>query len=166
MKILSLDENKEDDQSPSTPFPDTLNNHQTGENPSDSSTGILKKQLPKKKYVQLKEIWDAKNNFWFFGYFIKGPNADRKAKYCYWISFSLIQVLYFSMIAPYLLLKVSYLLFTFNLVILLATLIFSAITSYKDPGIIPKYPILKAINDGFIPEKFKKPSSDQEERKF
>lgn len=42
------------------------------------------------------------------------------------------------------------------------TIVFSIITSVKDPGIIPRYPLLKALNDGVLPEKYTKPVADPE----
>ena len=44
----------------------------------------------------------------------------------------------------------------------LLTIAFSMLTSWSDPGIIPKYPILRAINNGVIPEKYAKPIVDGE----
>lgn len=44
----------------------------------------------------------------------------------------------------------------------MSTIVFSILTSIKDPGIIPRYPILRAINNGIIPEKYTKPVVDTE----
>lgn len=66
------------------------------------------------------------------------------------------------MIAPYLLLKISFLLPGFNLITFLATIVFSLVTSFKDPGIIPRYALLKAINEGVIPDKFTKKADNFE----
>ena len=35
-------------------------------------------------------------------------------------------------------------------------------TTIKDPGIIPRYAILRALNNGIIPERFAKPILDNE----
>ena len=132
----------------------------------------VKQNSPTNKFIQIKKLWEAKNSFKWFGLFIKGPKNDNRSKYCYWVSFGIIQLLYFSMIAPYLLIKVSWLLFSFNFVMFFSTIVFSLITSYKDPGIIPRYPLLRAISNGEIPKKFCKDSDDgepknpEDEKKF
>ena len=108
------------------------------------------------KFIRICEIWNAKNGFSIKGLFIKGPKSDSKAKYFYWIVYGLIQLLYLLIISPYMF-KVSILLFTFNFWMLLLTISFSLMTSLSDPGIIPRYPILRAINNGVIPDKFSKP---------
>ncbi|CAI2381782.1 unnamed protein product [Moneuplotes crassus] len=118
------------------------------------------------KYIQVKNLWDANNSFQFCGQFIKGPKSDNKSKYCYWISFGIIQLMYFSMLAPYLLMRVSPLLVGFNLIILVTTILLSVITSFKDPGIILRYPLMKALNDGLIPENFQKDLNGDKEQKF
>lgn len=43
----------------------------------------------------------------------------------------------------------------------ISVIVFSILTTTKDPGIIPRYPILRALNNGIIPEKFAKPVIDQ-----
>lgn len=112
------------------------------------------RRRPFSKCVQVRSIWEANNTFCLFGKFLKGPKTDWKSTWWYWISFMLVELLYFAILSPYLIIKVSYMMFCFNLIMSISTVLFSLVTSFKDPGIIPKYPILRAINNGIIPEKF------------
>ena len=114
------------------------------------------------KCIRIYQLWEGNNKFRWNGYFIKGPSKDAKAKYCYLIVFWIIQLLYFLIIAPFIFLKVSIILFAFTIWMLILTVVFSILTSIKDPGIIPRYPILKAINNGILPEKCAKPELDDD----
>jgi ABC-type multidrug transport system fused ATPase/permease subunit len=122
----------------------------------------LIKNRPLDKFVQVQKLWEGNNNFWLNGMLTRGPKRDNKAKYWYWISLSIVEILYFTMIAPYLIAKVSFILFGFKVCLTVATVVFSLITSYKDPGWIPRYAILRSINNGVIPERFSKPCDDNE----
>ena len=130
------------------------------------------RRRPFSKWVQVRSIWEARNEFWFFGNFIKGPKGDRRAVICYWATFSLVELLYFAILSPYLIMNVSYMMFWFNLAMSISTVLFSLISSWKDPGIIPRYAILRAINNGIMPDRFSKLSleeqdpGDKEKKKF
>lgn len=112
------------------------------------------------RYIQIRNLWEAKNRFWCSGRFIRGPKSDNRAKYCYWIIFAAVKLLYFLVIAPYVCIHISYFLVIFTSGMFIMAIVFSIITSLSDPGIIPRYPILRAINNGIVPEKFAKPWSD------
>lgn len=114
------------------------------------------------KYIQLRDVWEGRNRFWWYGKYIKGPKEDNKAKYWYWIVFIMVQMLYFLMVAPYVIRNISLLLFLFTTFMFLLTIVFSIITSVWDPGIIPRYAVLRAINNGIIPERYAKPILEME----
>ena len=70
--------------------------------------------------------------------------------------------MYFLLIAPYII-NISVILFSFTACMFILTIVFSLLTTFKDPGIIPRYPILMAINNGVIPKKCARSETDSDE---
>lgn len=69
--------------------------------------------------------------------------------------------MYFLLIAPYII-NLSIILFLFTACMFILTIVFSLLTAFKDPGIIPRYPILMAINNGVIPKKCARSETDSD----
>lgn len=88
---------------------------------------------------------------------MRGPKKDYKYNCCSWTLFMVIHLSYFVIIAPYSL-EIS----IFSAIFGLISFILFLLCQFSDPGIIPRAPLLRLLNNGRVPEKFRNPLGNDE----
>ena len=105
-----------------------------------------------KKSVQLYQIWPSYNRFLFNGRIIFGPRTD-----CCHYTFVLflifgVTIVFCVLVIPYLWTDISPILPCFIIYLFISTIIFLLLTTFTDPGIIPKKKVFDLF--GGVPSPF------------
>jgi len=102
---------------------------------------------PETNSIRLYKLWPGKNRFFLGGRLMGGPKTDRIANICTWGLILLISIIFFAVAFTYLLEDVTLLLPLISIYLFLSTVAFFLLTSFTDPGIIPRKSILALDNE-------------------
>jgi len=103
-------------------------------------------------YKRLHEIWPGKNRFICNGRCITGPWTDFYYILLTWIILGGISIAYFAIAVPYLTTNLTAILPSASAVLFLMTTAFFFLSSWCDPGIIPRKEVFELF--GGVPEQF------------
>ena len=104
------------------------------------------------EYKQLYQIWPGNNTFCWGGKYISGPNSDLKYYLLTWGLIISVAIAYFIIAAPFLWREVSIYLVLMSALLLLLTVVFLLLTTYSDPGVIPRKEVFLLF--GNIPRRY------------
>merc|ERR1711871_1941027 len=90
--------------------------------------------------------WPGRNQFFFGGRLMTGPWIDLPFHMVLWMFLLIPSALYFMTCAPVLLSRGSYAMVSLTIILLLITIVLLLITSFSDPGIIPRRKVQRAAN--------------------
>ena len=113
----------------------------------------------KKPQKRVYEVWPGKNQFFFCGRCITGPKTDLIYVILVWIFFIAITLTYFIVVVPYLTQGLSGFFHFLPSFMFIATTMFFFMTSFCDPGIIPRKEIFELF--GTVPEPFNSRTLDK-----
>lgn len=103
--------------------------------------------------TRLFRIWPGNNRFYFSGSLMTGPPTDKVSNYFAWTGIIVINVLFYSVAAPFLWNYVNPFFPILSSYLFCMTVGFLLVTSYSDPGIIPRRSILLAAR-GKVPDRY------------
>jgi hypothetical protein len=108
----------------------------------------------KKKSLRLFNIWPSDNRFFLNGRLMSGPKSDN-CHYLFVIFLIVgISIVFFVLVIPYLWNDVSPILPCFIIYLFVSTLTFLFLTTFTDPGIIPRKKVWE-LTMGAVPENFR-----------
>jgi len=117
--------------------------------PKEDTQNPPKDKLP---VIALYQIWPGNNRFYFNGKLIAGPKCDRIANALAWILILGIGITFFAIAFPYLWKNVTKILPIISIYLYISTIVCLILTSYTEPGIIPRKEIFE-IN-GEVPDPY------------
>jgi len=86
----------------------------------------------------LYKVWPSKNSFYFNGRFMTGPKTDRSSNLIAWFFILIPSFIYFGVTFRYLLEDVPLIMPFISIYLFICTVGFFLLTSFTDPGIIPR----------------------------
>ena len=117
-----------------------------------------------RKNLKLYQVWPSHNRFLFKGKVIFGPKCDN----CHYIFMLLlifgVSAIFSILVIPYLWSDISPLLPCFIIYLFVSTITFLLLTTFTDPGIIPKKKVFDLF--GGVPASFSENLDISEERKY
>ena len=93
---------------------------------------------PNTSTIQLYMIWPGKNRFFFNGRAMLGPKGDQMSYLLSWSLIIVISFIYFLVAFSFVWKKVSVILSLMCIYLLVSVIVFFLLTSFTDPGIIPR----------------------------
>lgn len=100
----------------------------------------------------LYKLWPGNNSFLCKGYLILGPKGKHCRSICTFLTITVLEFLFLFLISPFLWATIHPILPILSLYFYLCSTIFSLITAFSDPGIIPRKEIFKLM--GYVPDIF------------
>ena len=119
---------------------------------------ILKMLRSSGPITHLFRIWEGNNRFWFNGSLMTGPPTDGTSNCFTWGAIIIVNIIFYSLAVPFLWNHVHPFFPILSSYLLCMTVGFLLLTSFTDPGIIPRKSILLATR-GEIPERYTEKAS-------
>lgn len=101
------------------------------------------------KTIPLYKIWPGNNRFCLNGKLFAGPKTDRVSNTVAWILIVGIGVIYFATAFPFLFQNVDKILPSITLYLFISTVTFMILTTFTNPGIIPRKAVFEV--NGEVP---------------
>jgi len=86
----------------------------------------------------LYKVWPSKNSFYFKGRIMTGPKADITPNLIGWLFILVPSLIYYGLVFKYILKDVTLIMPFLSTYLFLCTVIFLILTSFTEPGIIPR----------------------------
>jgi len=134
---------KEIEETPSSP--------KVEEGARDLDSLSIEEILGGREAVPLYEVWPSKNRFYFQGRLMTGPKSDRKSNIIAWSFLLVISILFFAFGWSFLLGEVTLILPLSSVFLFICTVLFFFMTSFTDPGIIPRKQISELCGNNGSP---------------
>lgn len=96
--------------------------------------------------VFLHQIWPGNNQFLMNGKYVYGPKSDFWYLLFTWSMILSVSVTFFVLVAPYLWSHISPIFILITIYLFISTCIFLFLSTFTDPGIIPRKQILDLLN--------------------
>jgi len=108
--------------------------------------------LSEEKDTRLYKIWPGNNQFFLNGRLMAGPKSDRFSNTVTWLIILIFSIVFFAAAFRFLLEDITFLLPLISIYLFVATITFFLLTSFTDPGIIPRRAIWEL--NGEVPYPF------------
>jgi len=137
-KSFSLHQIHQNSRSQAYRVPNNRPGQQTEKDNSQRATEIMKEISDNQHEIPLYKIWPGNNRFYFDGRLMTGPETDKYPNMAAWVFVIGINVLFFGAALPFLADQLASLLPFLSSYLCISTVTFFLLTSFTDPGIIPR----------------------------